>query len=171
MATIQPVSLSSMSPGPIWRTCHSGGTGGQVGRAIERSTEAPITRSVNANCSTTSFCSLLMRAFSRSPDEASAHLLLDNEERPFDRTVRGWSTPSGGEISLSSRIDAVDTNDRCVHMTIRAETTDGQVEEHVLTMRQWYRDELVPLFHRAGFASVDVRPGIDEHTVVYVATA
>jgi SAM-dependent methyltransferase len=98
-------------------------------------------------------------------------LLLDNEERPFDRAVRGWSTPSGGEISLSSRIDAVDTNDRCVHMTIRAETTDGQVEEHVLTMRQWYRDELVPLFHRAGFASVDVRPGIDEHTVVYVATA
>src|SRR5436305_8491270 len=79
-------------------------------------------------------------------------LVLDNEERPFDRTVRSWSEPTGGDISLSSRIDAVDANDRCVRMTIRAETPDGRREEHVLTMRQWYRDELVPLLHEAGFA-------------------
>ena len=55
-------------------------------------------------------------------------------------------------------------------MTIRAETVDGRCEEHVLTMRQWYRDELVPLLQGVGFGTVDVLPGIDEDTLVYVAT-
>jgi hypothetical protein len=55
-------------------------------------------------------------------------------------------------------------------MTIRAETPDGRREEHALTMRFWYRDELVPRLRDAGFASVDVSAGIDENTVVYVAS-
>ena len=55
-------------------------------------------------------------------------------------------------------------------MTIRAETSEGRREEHALTMRQWYRDELVPLFRNAGFANVDVRAGIDKNTRVYVAS-
>jgi SAM-dependent methyltransferase len=97
-------------------------------------------------------------------------LVLDNEEVPFDRQVRGWSEPFGGDISLRTRVDAVDEDDRCVHLTIRAETLDGRREEHALTMRQWYRDELEPLLRGAGFASIDVVPGIDEHTLVYVAT-
>jgi SAM-dependent methyltransferase len=79
-------------------------------------------------------------------------LVLDNEEGPFRWRARSWSEPSGGEISLRSRVDAVDEDDRCVHMTIRAETLDGRREEHALTMRQWYRDELVPLLHDAGFS-------------------
>lgn len=97
-------------------------------------------------------------------------LVLDNEERPFRWRVRGWNEPSEGEISLCSRVDAVDEEDRCVHMTIRAETSEGRREEHALTMRQWYRDELVPLFRNAGFANVDVRAGIDKNTRVYVAS-
>jgi SAM-dependent methyltransferase len=97
-------------------------------------------------------------------------LVLDNEERPFRWRARGWSEPSGGEISLRSRVDAVDEDDRCVHMTIRAGTLDGRREEHPLTMRQWYRDELAPLLHDAGFAVVRVLPGIDENTMIYVAT-
>jgi SAM-dependent methyltransferase len=97
-------------------------------------------------------------------------LVLDNEEKPFGWQVRDWSRPSDGEISLSSRVDAVDQADRCVHMTIRAETRDGRREEHTLTMRQWYRDELVPLLHGAGFTAVDVLAGTDENTLVYVAT-
>jgi len=96
-------------------------------------------------------------------------LVLDNEETPFRFRVHDWGEPTGGEISLSSRVDAVDEDDHCVHMTIRAETADGRREQHALTMRQWYRDELVPLLHGAGFASVDVRPGVDEKTLVYVA--
>ncbi len=55
-------------------------------------------------------------------------------------------------------------------MTIRAETPDGRREEHALTMRQWYRDELVPLLHAAGFGTVDVLARIDENTYVYVAS-
>lgn len=97
-------------------------------------------------------------------------LVLDNEEKPFSWRVRDWGAQSDGEIRLRARVDAVDEDDRCVHMTLRAETRDGRREEHALTMRQWYRDELVPLLRDAGFASVDVLPGIDENTLVYVAT-
>jgi SAM-dependent methyltransferase len=96
-------------------------------------------------------------------------LVLDNEERPFDWRVRDWGEPSAGEIALRTRVDAVDHDDRCVHMTIRAETREGRREEHSLTMRQWYRDELVPLLARAGFASVEAHRGVDDDTMVYVA--
>jgi hypothetical protein len=99
----------------------------------------------------------------------SGTLVLDNDERPFRWRVRGWNEPTEGEISLCSRVDAVDEDDRCVHMTIRAETPEGRREEHALTMRQWYRDELVALFRDAGFATVDVHAGIGENTQVYVA--
>ncbi|HZT94240.1 MAG TPA: class I SAM-dependent methyltransferase [Gaiellaceae bacterium] len=97
-------------------------------------------------------------------------LVLDNEETPFTWRVRDWNEPSEGDISLRSRVDAVDERDRCVHLTIRAETRDGRSEEHALTMRQWYRDELVPLVHDAGFSAVDVLDGVNEDTLVYVAT-
>jgi len=96
-------------------------------------------------------------------------LVLDNEEKPFRWRVRGWSEPSSGPISSRSRVDAVDRHDRCVRMTIRAETTDGHREEHTLTMRQWYRHELVPLLRDAGFATVRVFPGVPANTLVYVA--
>ena len=97
-------------------------------------------------------------------------LVLDNEEKDFAWQPRDWNEPSGGEISLSSRVDAVDEDDRCVHLTIRAESRDGRREEHTLTMRQWYREELVPLLHAAGFATVAVLTGVPENTLVYVAT-
>ena len=98
-------------------------------------------------------------------------LVLDNEESDWSRWhVRDWNAPSGGPISLSSRVDAVDDDDRCVSMTIRAETPDGRREEHALTMRQWARDELLPLLQASGFVQVDVRSGVDERTAVYVAS-
>ena len=96
-------------------------------------------------------------------------LVLDNDERPFDWQVRDWSVPSGGEISLRSRVDLVEEDDRCVHMTIRAEARDGRREEHALTMRFWYRDELLSLLEEVGFVEVCVLSGIGEHTLVYVA--
>jgi SAM-dependent methyltransferase len=96
-------------------------------------------------------------------------LVLDNEERPFDWHVRDWNEPSAGPIALRTRVDAVHAEDWCVHMTIRAETADGRCEEHALTMRQWYRDELVPLLRAAGFESVETQRGVDDHTMVYVA--
>jgi SAM-dependent methyltransferase len=96
-------------------------------------------------------------------------LVLDNDEQPFHWQVRDWNDPSDGDISLRTRVDAVEKEDRCVHMTIRAEARDGRCEEHTLTMRFWFRDELVPLLERAGFADIRVLPGVDEHTLVYVA--
>lgn len=98
-------------------------------------------------------------------------LVLDNDEQPFRWQVRDWNEPSGGEISLRTRVDAVEQDDRCVHMTIRAETPDGQCEEHTLTMRFWSQDELLPLLEKAGFADTRVLPGIDVHTLAYIATA
>jgi hypothetical protein len=97
-------------------------------------------------------------------------LVLVNDEQRFRWRVRDWSEPSGHPISLSSRVDAVDSDDRCVHMTIRAEAPDGRREEHVITMRMWYRAELVPLLHATGFAAIDILPGTDESTFVYIAT-
>jgi SAM-dependent methyltransferase len=98
-------------------------------------------------------------------------LVLDNEESPWSRyRVRDWSEPSHGDIRLSSRIDAVDDVDRCVHMTLRAETADGRREEHSLTMRAWTQVELVPLLERSGFELVERKPGADERIVVYVAS-
>ena len=101
--------------------------------------------------------------------EPAGVLVLDNEEVPFDRQVRDWSEPFGDEISLSTRVDSVDHDDRSVHLTIRAEAPDGRREEHALTMRQWYRDELEPLLREVGFVDIQVGQGIDENTLVYVA--
>ena len=96
-------------------------------------------------------------------------LVLDNDEQPFRWQVRGWNTPSGGDISLRSRVDAVDDADRCVHMTIRADGPGGRREEHALTMRFWSSDELTALLEGAGFVGIRALPGVDEHTRVYVA--
>jgi SAM-dependent methyltransferase len=96
-------------------------------------------------------------------------LVLDNEESEFRWRVRDWSEPAEEEIALCTRIDAVDEGDRCVHMTIRA-TKDGRSEEHAITIRQWYRDELEPALYAAGFADVDVSTSpVVENTLIYVA--
>jgi hypothetical protein len=38
-----------------------------------------------------------------------------------------------------------------------------------LTMRVWFRDELVMAIRHVGFRSVDVSPGVEERVLVYVA--
>lgn len=96
-------------------------------------------------------------------------LVLVNDEQPFRWQVREWNEPSGGAISLRTRVDAVEQDDHCVHMTIRAEACDGRCEEHTLTMRFWYHDELVPLLRDVGFVNLHVLPRIEEHTLPYVA--
>jgi SAM-dependent methyltransferase len=115
--------------------------------------------------------------------EPGGLLLLDNEvpysnARRWQRWTRAgraelptpWSrepdrrtTPDGSELVLRSRTVAVDPLDQCIHMEIRAEKRrDGALlarEEHALSMRMWFRDELVLMLRDAGFASVDVRAG------------
>lgn len=91
--------------------------------------------------------------------------------------IRDWSenadrktTPDGVEFAIRSRVSAIGEDGRFVRMQIRAETSDGRREEHELTERQWYRDELVQLLGRNGFEHVDVKQGIEERNVVYVAS-
>jgi SAM-dependent methyltransferase len=97
-------------------------------------------------------------------------LVLDNEETPFRWRVHDWDEPTETAISLRTRVDAVDEDDRSVHLTIRATAQDGRSEEHALTMRLWYRDELVPALDAAGFAAIEILTGVDESTLVYVCT-
>jgi SAM-dependent methyltransferase len=104
-------------------------------------------------------------------------LVLDNEEVKRNWQIRDWSenaerktTTDGVEFALRSRVTEVGEDGRLVRMQIRAETSDGRREEHELTVRQWYRDELVPLLERNGFDRVEVKQGVDEEIVVYVAS-
>jgi len=132
--------------------------------------------------------------------EPGGTLLLDNEV-PYSSAARwqrwtaegraalptAWpdepvrkTAPDGREFTLRSRTLAVDPLDQCIHMEMRAETwRDGRalaVEERELSMRMWFRDELVLMLRCAGFASVGVRGGFtsraptpDDDTLVFVA--
>jgi SAM-dependent methyltransferase len=127
-------------------------------------------------------------------------LLLDNEV-PYSNAARwrrwtaegraelptAWSaepdrrqTADGTEYALWSRTLAVDPLDQCIHMAIRAEKIrEGHVlvaEEHELSMRMWFRDELVLMLRHAGFDAVDVLgaytdrlPSPDDDVLVFVA--
>lgn len=94
--------------------------------------------------------------------------------RPWpDEPDRG-TAPDGAELLLWSRTVDVDPLDQSVHLELRAEQRiDGAVvarEEHELTMRMWFRDELVLALRHVGFRRVDVGPGVEERLLVYVAT-
>jgi hypothetical protein len=123
--------------------------------------------------------------------EPGGALVLDNEvpyshaerwgwwaERP--ELPRPWSSEpdrgtaaDGSELALWARVVDVDPLDQSLRLQIRAEkSSNGAVvarEEHELTMRMWFRDELVMAMRHAGFRSVNVAPGLEEGILVYVA--
>jgi hypothetical protein len=123
--------------------------------------------------------------------EPGGTLVLDNEvpyshagrwswwaERP--ELPRPWSSEpdrgtagDGSELALWSRTLDVNPLDQSLRLEIRAEQSMNGVvvarEEHELTMRMWFRDELVMAMRHAGFRSVDVSPGVEERILVYVA--
>jgi SAM-dependent methyltransferase len=123
--------------------------------------------------------------------EPGGTLVLDNEvpyssatrwrwwaERP--ELPRPWSSEpdrgtavDGSELALWTRTLDVDPLDQSVRLRIRAEkSVDGAVvarEEHELSMRMWFRDELVLGLRYAGFRDVRVVPGVDEDILVYLA--
>ena len=63
--------------------------------------------------------------------------------------------------------DAVDTNDRCVHLTMRRRP-DGRREAQL--DRRCGTARSCSLLRNAGFATVQAISGIDEHTLVAIAT-
>lgn len=71
----------------------------------------------------------------------------------------------GSSLELRSRVLAVDPLDQCATMEICARRFQGEeevaIETHQLSMRMYFRDELVLLLERAGFSDVHVSGGYD----------
>jgi SAM-dependent methyltransferase len=89
-------------------------------------------------------------------------------------------TADGAELALRSRIVGVDPLDQTIWLELRAtKWRDGELvaqEEHPLSMRAYFRDELLLMLTQAGFADVDVRGGYDDEAptgehdfLVYIA--
>jgi SAM-dependent methyltransferase len=119
--------------------------------------------------------------------EPGGTLLLDNEV-PYSKSWR-WSlwhkdkraelpepwpesderarkrAPDGSEYELRGRALAIDPLDQSVVFELRADKwIDGRhvaSEEHALTMRMYFRDELVLMLRNAGFENVQVSGGYD----------
>jgi SAM-dependent methyltransferase len=132
--------------------------------------------------------------------EPGGTLLLDNEV-PYSNAVRWqrWTKekraelPSpwpdeatrrqaedGTEYALRTRTLAVDPLDQSVALAIRVEKRRGDElvaeEERELTMRMYFRDELVLMLERAGFAGGEVEAGYtgrqptgDDDFLVFIA--
>jgi hypothetical protein len=110
-----------------------------------------------------------------------------NDDRA--RLPEPWREPQertraadGSEWQLRTRTLGIDPLDQTVTLGIRAEKfRDGEpvaAEEHALSMRLYFRDELLLLLERAGFGDVEVRggyadeaPTADHETLVFVAHA
>ena len=132
--------------------------------------------------------------------EPGGILLLDNEvpyskaglwrkwaKEERDRLPAPWPesgtfrrTDDGTEYELRSRTTAVDPLDQTATMEMRAEKRrDGKAvatEERTITLRAYFRDELLLMLERAGFADVTVlgeyngaEPTADDDFLVYVA--
>jgi SAM-dependent methyltransferase len=115
--------------------------------------------------------------------EPGGTLLLDNETPYSNEDLwpywtrakrqelpRPWREPGerskasdGAELALRSRIVDMDPLDQSFQIEIRAfKWRDGELvaeEEHALSMRMYFRDEILLMLAAAGFADVEVRRG------------
>jgi hypothetical protein len=99
--------------------------------------------------------------------------------------ARGRGAPAvadGSEYALTSRTVAIDPLDQAYAWEIRAQKwVDGDLvatEEYPLSMRSYFRDELLLMLERAGFDEITVRgdysddaPTPDHDFLVYIAKA
>ena len=118
--------------------------------------------------------------------EPGGTLLLDNEV-PYS-SVRRWmrwtsegraelprpwsadpdrrEAPDGSEYGLRTRMLEVDPLDQSTRIEMRIEKwQDGELvaeEQQPLSMRMWFRDELVLMLRTAGFSEVSVRGGYED---------
>ena len=94
-----------------------------------------------------------------------AWLREEREKLPRPRREPGERRlgSDGAEYALSSRMLGFDPLDQCGEWELSASRwVDGELvaeETHRLTMRVYFRDELVLMLERAGFVEIDVRAG------------
>jgi SAM-dependent methyltransferase len=99
---------------------------------------------------------------------------------PWPKTGSRRRGDDGTEYELRTRAIAVDPLDQTVSLQLQVEKRQhGEVvavEEHALSMRGYFRDELLLMFERAGFGEVEVTgdytsepPTADHQFLVYVA--
>jgi SAM-dependent methyltransferase len=127
-------------------------------------------------------------------------LLLDNEtpysngrlwpywtKEKREELPEPWREPGerrraadGSELALRSRIVDMDPLDQTFRLELRVfKWRDGRLvaeEEHALSMRMYFRDELLLMLRAAGFADVEVRRGYadeppsgDDEFLVFIA--
>ena len=79
---------------------------------------------------------------------------------PWPDTVERRLAPDGSELALRSRAVSVDPLDQSVVLELKADKwVDGEhvaEETHRLSMRGYFRNELIMMFERAGFHDVEV---------------
>jgi hypothetical protein len=91
-------------------------------------------------------------------------------------------TSDGSELALRTRALEVDPLDQTLTLEIRAERwREGDVvaeEQHPISLRAYFRDELLLMLERAGFREIEVRggyaddePTADHDFLVFVARA
>lgn len=100
------------------------------------------------------------RRWSRWTTEGRAEL-----PRPWGAEPDRRSAPDGFEYALWTRMLAVDPLDQSMQIEMRIEKRrDGELvaeDQRPLSMRMWFRDELVLMLRTVGFSDVAVRGGYD----------
>ena len=100
--------------------------------------------------------------------------------RPWREPGERSGTSDGAELALRSRVVGMDPLDQSFQIELRAfKWRDGELvtqEEHELSMRCYFHDQLVLMLRAAGFEDVEVRAGYedrpptaDDDFVVFVA--
>ena len=73
------------------------------------------------------------------------------------------TAPDGSEYALVARARSIDPLDASMVLEMRARKWQGgelvATEEHEISLRSYFKDELVVLLERAGFVEVDVAAG------------
>lgn len=100
---------------------------------------------------------------------------------PLVEDIDPRRAPDGSEYELRSRVLDLDPLDQTVFLEMQADKwVDGKhvaSEQHALTMRMYFRDELVLMLRNAGFEDVHVRGGYEDEEaspdhdfLVYIAS-
>jgi hypothetical protein len=86
--------------------------------------------------------------------------------RPWSAEPDRREAPDGSEYALRTRMLEVDPLDQSTRIEMRIEKwQDGKLvaeEQQPLSMRMWFRDELVLMLRTAGFSEVSVRGGYED---------